>query len=127
MSRKVVLTVLILVLAVGFAAAGGSQEKSDYYQPEQLKSLIDTQHEEYTLIDVRTADEFSSGHIPSSINIPVGNIENNPPEVEKDSLIIVYCRSGNRSARAADILNNLGYSNTVDFGGINRWDYELAY
>ena len=78
---------------------------------------------DYIILDVRTADEYQERHIPGAMNIPneaIGDAE--IPELpDKGQLILVYCRSGNRSKQAASKLAALGYSNVVEFGGINSW------
>ena len=77
----------------------------------------------YIILDVRTPEEFSEKHIPGAINIPnetIGTAE--VPELpDKDQLILIYCRSGNRSKQASEKLVRLGYTNIVEFGGINDW------
>ena len=82
----------------------------------------------YMILDVRRADEFASGHIPNAINIPNEEIGTAQiPELpEKDQLILVYCRSGNRSKQASEKLAALGYTNIVEFGGINSWPGEIV-
>lgn len=79
---------------------------------------------ETTIIDVRTKEEYSEGHIESSINIPLDNIES--IKYDKDKKIIVYCRSGNRSKQAAMRLIDMGYTNIYDMGGIDAWPYDLV-
>jgi len=83
----------------------------------------------YMILDVRTAEEYASGHIPGAINIPNETIfQDNIPELpDKDQLILVYCRSGNRSKQASAKLSALGYTNIVEFGGIHSWPGEIAY
>ena len=75
------------------------------------------------ILDVRTPDEFKVKHIPNAINIPNENI--GLTEISelpnKEQLILVYCRSGNRSKQASEKLVKLGYTNIVEFGGINDW------
>jgi len=80
----------------------------------------------YRLIDVRTAEEFSTGHIPGALLIPDYEIEEKAPEQipDKNDTIIVYCRSGRRSAGAAKMLTILGYNKVYDMGGIIDWPYE---
>ncbi|MEL7435713.1 MAG: rhodanese-like domain-containing protein, partial [Chloroflexota bacterium] len=73
------------------------------------------------LIDVRTAQEFNSGHIAGAINIPVDQIANRLSEIPADIPVVVYCRSGNRSAQAANILNQNDYSEIYDLGSIIQW------
>lgn len=80
------------------------------------------------LIDVRTFEEFSNGHIEGSINLPLDDLEENILEQakNKDYLILLYCRSGNRSATAGDILKDLGYTLVFDLGGINTYQGDLV-
>ena len=77
-------------------------------------------------MDVRTADEYAEAHIPGAILIPNESIANEEPKLlpDKDARIMVYCRSGNRSAQAAEKLIKMGYTNVYDFGGIKNWTYE---
>lgn len=86
------------------------------YQDEFITASTD-----HLLIDVRTPEEFSSGHIAGAVNIPVDALANRLSEVPTDQPVVVYCRSGNRSAQASDILANAGYSSIYDLGGINTW------
>jgi rhodanese-related sulfurtransferase len=81
--------------------------------------------DEYTLIDVRTPDEFSEGHIAGAILLPDYDIEARAAEVlpDKDAVIYVYCRSGRRSAASSDLLAEMGYTNIYDMGGIIDWPY----
>ena len=94
---------------------------------QEAKKLMQTE-ENYIILDVRTKEEYESGHIPGAINLP--NEEIAEAEIsllkDKEDLILVYCRSGNRSRQAAEKLANLGYSNVKDFGGINSWDGEIV-
>lgn len=81
---------------------------------------------DYIILDVRTVEEYNERHIPGAINIPnetIGSTE--IPELpDKQQLIMVYCRSGNRSKTASDTLVKLGYTNVYEFGGIITWPYE---
>ena len=81
-----------------------------------------------TILDVRTEEEYNSGHIENSILITVDDIESKAEEIlpNKDEKILVYCRSGNRSKKAADLLVKIGYTNVYDFGGIKDWPYEVV-
>lgn len=86
------------------------------------------ENEGYIILDVRTAAEYHEGHIEGAINIP--NEEIGDKEIaglpDKNQLIFVYCRSGNRSKDASAKLAELGYTNIVEFGGINTWPNELV-
>lgn len=82
---------------------------------------------EIILIDVRTIEEYNSGHLDGAINYPVENMNGNSNLAwDKDKTLIVYCRSGNRSATAANILNKLGYVFVLDAGGVNSFNGELV-
>ncbi len=73
------------------------------------------------LIDVRTPAEYAGGHIANSVNINVEEIASRLDEIPRDKTIVVYCRTGRRSARAAQILRNAGYNVIYDLGGILDW------
>ncbi len=81
----------------------------------------------YIILDVRTPEEFTSGHIPNAINIPNEAIDDDKILAlpDKNQLILVYCRSGNRSKQASEKLVKIGYTNIVEFGGINDWPNEI--
>ena len=82
----------------------------------------------YIILDVRTPEEYRDGHIPGAINIPNEDIGTKEPSElpDKDQLIMVYCRSGNRSKQASRKLAELGYTNIVEFGGIIDWPGETV-
>lgn len=75
----------------------------------------------HVLLDVRTPAEFASGHIPGAINIAVEELPQRLAEVPKGQPVVVYCRSGNRSANALRILTGAGFSPVFDLGGIVDW------
>ena len=74
------------------------------------------------VIDVRTPSEFSSGHLPSAINLPLDQIETTLPRRVKDKsqVILLHCQSGMRSGVAKKKLNALGYSNAFNLGSYGR-------
>jgi len=80
------------------------------------------------ILDVRTQEEYDAGHIPGAILVPNETIVDKQPELlpDLDAEILVYCRSGNRSAQAAKKLIAIGYTNVVDFGGIIDWPYDVV-
>jgi rhodanese-related sulfurtransferase len=124
-TKHLVLIAAFAALALSTAAALPASEKS-YDDPGQLAKLIREGKSAHFLVDVRTAVEYEAGHIPTAVNIPVDIIGMRPPTEQKDALIIVYCRSGNRSATARKILMDLGYTNLVDFGAVSRWEGSLV-
>ena len=116
----------ILLSALMFTGCSGtSNSQTNTYRQITMDEAIVMMEEEsnYIILDVRTPEEFSEKHIPGAINIPnetIGTVE--VPELpDKDQLILIYCRSGNRSKQASEKLVRLGYTNIVEFGGINDW------
>ncbi len=136
---------LILMLAIslslfGFCACGDKNTTEEttesntfanitYEQisQDEAKRIMDTV-EGFVIIDARTVEEFNEGHIENAILIPEYEItERAEKEIpEKDTLILVYCRSGRRSKIASEALVQLGYTNVKEFGGIIDWQYELV-
>lgn len=124
--------IFMLFLTVMFLAACGQtdgKEREAVYvniTAEEAREIMDAQ-DGYIILDVRTQAEYDEGHIPGAILIPNTEIEMRAEEElpDKDQLILVYCRSGNRSKKAAQILVELGYSNIKEFGGIIDWPYEV--
>ena len=93
---------------------------------EAAKEMMDTQ--EVVILDVREQHEYDSGHIPGAVLLPVGTITEDTAAAvidELDTIVLVYCRSGNRSKTASQALVDLGYTNVYEFGGINDWPYEV--
>lgn len=98
-----------------------------YSNMTDIKAIMET-NEDYIIVDVRTFEEYCEGHIPGAINIPNEDIVDVPPEslANKDQMILIYCRSGNRSKQAAEKLLTMGYANLIEFGGIMDWDGEIV-
>lgn len=93
---------------------------------EEAKARLD-EGEGIVLLDVRTQEEYDAGHIPGAVCLPNEDItENRPLPYDKEAEILVYCRSGRRSALAAEKLAKMGYENVADFGGILDWPYETT-
>ena len=125
--KKSIPFLLSLLLLAGCAAP--AEQESSYRQISMDEAITIMEGEnDYIILDVRTPDEFADKHIPDAINIPNETIgtENIPELPDKDQLILVYCRSGNRSKQASDKLVGLGYTNIVEFGGINDWPGETV-
>ena len=119
---------LFLFLLVAGCAAPAESEAS--YRQVSMDEAIAMMEEkkDYIILDVRTLEEFAEKHIPDAINIPNETIgtEEIPELPDKEQLILVYCRSGNRSKQASEKLVRLGYTNIVEFGGINDWPGETV-
>lgn len=120
---------LILLPVLLLTGCSSSEPEQTYRQvsAEEAISLMETETD-YVILDVRTKAEYEEKHIPGAICIPNETIgtEEIPELPDKDQLILVYCRSGNRSKQASEKLVKLGYTNIVEFGGINTWPGETV-
>ena len=113
-----------------FTGCASSNNQTNTYRQISMEEAVAMMAEEtgYIILDVRRADEFAEGHIPSAINVANESIVTAEiPELpDKDQLIMVYCRSGRRSKEAAEKLVKLGYTYIVEFGGILDWKGEIT-
>lgn len=119
---------MIIILLMALTGCEGSEAEHTYYQisQEEARKRMDTQ--DVIILDVREQDEFDAGHISGAVLLPVGTISEDSAAAvipELDSVVLVYCRSGNRSKKASTALAELGYTNIYEFGGINTWPYEV--
>lgn len=127
---------LIIFSILGLTGCSSSENRpntasnSNTYQQITAQEAANIMQSEtnYILLDVRTAQEYASGHIPGAVNLPNETITSEAIQQlpDKEQLILVYCRSGNRSKQASEKLVNLGYTNIVEFGGINDWSGEVV-
>jgi rhodanese-related sulfurtransferase len=119
-----------LILLISFSSfflggCGGSSWKN--ITTDDAKNMLDSNPEDVVLIDVRTSDEYNSGHIPQSKLYPLQTLEAQLNELDKNKKILVICRSGNRSQSASDILVNNGFKEVYNIeGGVQAWNYELV-
>lgn len=116
------LVAALMILTTGCGAGADYQQVSTAEAVEMMAETTD-----YIILDVRTPAEYESGHIPGAINVANETIGSKDIEElpDKDQVIFVYCRSGNRSKEASAKLTKLGYTNIVEFGGINNWEGEI--
>ena len=126
--KRVLFLLLAMFLLLTGCGTAESEEPNTYTQisQEQAKEMMDTQ--EVIILDVREQDEFDAQHILGAVLLPVGSIteETAAAVIPKlDSVVLVYCRSGNRSKTASAALAELGYSKIYEFGGIKSWPYEI--
>ena len=124
--KKLLPIIFAVLLLVGCSAPAADL---NYRRIDMDEAITIMENETgYILLDVRTTSEFAEKHIPGAINIPNETIDTEQiPELpDKDQLILVYCRSGNRSKRASEKLVALGYTNVVEFGGIIDWPGETV-
>ena len=124
---KRILTLILAMLLV-LTGCGGDTVENTYQQisQETAKEMMDTQ--KVVVLDVREDYEFEVGHIAGAVLLPVGTITEDTAAAvidDLDTVVLVYCRSGNRSKTASQTLVDLGYTNVYEFGGINTWPYEV--
>lgn len=96
-----------------------------YDNPQRLRELLDGDAP-YYLVDVRSREEYDSGHIRGASHVPYLEIGARPPTDDQSALIVVYCHSGGRSETAKRSLLRKGYTNVFNFGGIVHWPGELV-
>ncbi len=111
----------------GKAPAGTKTAEYRRISPQDAKAAMDA-GKNPIIVDVREPYEFASGHIPGAINLPLGDLTQlaKAELPDKDALIYLYCRSGNRSAYGAMEMVAMGYTNLYDLGGIISWPYEVV-
>ena len=122
------IVIFAFVMLLVLTGCGGPAAENTYRQitQEAAREMMDTQN--VIILDVREQSEFDAGHIPGAVLLPVGTITKDTAAAvipEPDSVVLVYCRSGNRSKTASSALAELGYCNVYEFGGINTWPYEV--
>ena len=123
----------VMLLLTGCASGGQVMDGEDmvrgYTQisQEEARQMME-QDGTQIIVDVRTQEEYDSGHIPGAICIPNESIGCDSPEAlpDYDQIILIYCRSGNRSKQAAEKLAAMGYTNIYEFGGINTWTGDIV-
>ena len=130
------LILLLGLLLTGCGNAGNdsanvtSENSSATYtqiSQEEAKEMMG-KDDDHIVVDVRRADEYAAGHIPGAILIPNEEIGTEQPAElpDLDQIILIYCRSGNRSKQASQKLADMGYTNVYEFGGIIDWTGEVV-
>ena len=124
MKKRLISIILISCVLLALAACGADKGYTQI-TAEEAKAIMDSS-DDVVILDVRTEEEFAEGHIPGAILIPDYEIEEQAETQlkDKEQVILVYCRSGNRSKAASAALAEMGYTNVQEFGGINDWPYE---
>lgn len=129
------LLVAVILLLAGCARSGQVMDGDDMFRAAAYTQISQDEAKEmmgrddgHVIVDVRRQDEYDAGHIPGAILIPNESIGAEQPKElsDLDQIILIYCRSGNRSKQAAEKLAAMGYTNIYEFGGINTWTGEIA-
>ena len=133
--NKILCTILIrILLLIGVILMLSKKDKNienemriKHVSMDEIVQIMN-ENTDYIILDVRTIAEYNEGHIPNAICIPNETIGNNTISElpDKEQLILIYCRSGNRSKQAAEKLKKLGYTNLIEFGGIIDWKGEIV-
>ncbi len=137
MILKKLYVIVIMILSVFIISGCSTVMKEDVTKSTENSSVMKMTAKEakaeidkgdVIILDVRTNEEYISGHIENSILIPVNEIEKEVENIlkDKEQKVLIYCRSGNRSSQAAKLLVKMGYTNVYDFGGIKDWPYEIV-
>ena len=140
MKKMTMLTIAGLISVLGISCGKTGSEKQTMKMTKEVKEVKKAEYKKITsdeakkmmetekTIVVRTIEEYNEGHIPNAVSIPLETIENEAEAKlkNKDDLILVYCRSGRRSREAALKLIEKGYTNVIDFGGIQDWNGEVV-
>ena len=131
MKKRVLSLILGIMLVFSGCENKDTDMKNNTYEKISMSEGIERMaaDEDFILLDVRRADEFAAGHIPGAVNLPNEKIDTEEIASlpDKNQTIYIYCRSGNRSKKAADKLLALGYTSLIEFGGILDYSGELEY
>lgn len=123
--------VIYIIILIGCASDAVKEAETITVLPQTITATqakeVMADGDAYILLDVRTPQEFEEGRIAGAISMPVDQLrERAEAELpEKSARIFVYCRSGNRSASAAQTLAEIGFLHVYDLGGILDWPYEM--
>ncbi len=118
----IIIAICLLVLSIGIIVINlpdcSNEVENGKVTCEQKDFLIS--EKDAVLVDVRTKEEYEEGHLDNAINIPYDEVVSKLKDYDKDTPIIVYCKSGNRSGKAYQSLQNAGYTNLYDLGSISN-------
>ena len=134
MNKTIFRMLIIIVIVVGVILMLNKKDKNieneviiKHVSMDDIVQIMN-ENKNYIILDVRTIAEYNERHIPNSICIPNETIGSDAINElpDKEQLILIYCRSGNRSKQAAEKLKKLGYTNLIEFGGIIDWKGEIV-
>ena len=122
MSRRLLAFIALAIMSIFVIAAcdsGGSAADPGAYTVSAEEAVQMIESDERTVIDVRSPAEYADAHIEGAVNIDVdGDFEAQIEELDPEEPYLVYCRSGNRSAQAAELMEEAGFQDVADAGGL---------
>lgn len=127
MKKRIMILLLLLLTGCGTAKQESASMGYQQIKAVEAKEMME-EVDDFIILDVREQEEYDEGHIQGAILLPVGMIDEDTAMgviPAKDTVVLVYCRSGNRSKTAAAALAELGYTQVYEFGGIRDWPYEI--
>ncbi len=129
--KNIYLLIIAFVMIVGagyFFFLCSNSDKAPYKISANVAAEMMKESANVIVVDVRTPEEYQQGHIENAKLLPLSELEEKASAVipDKSKKILLYCRSGRRSAVAAELLVNSGYEKVYDFGGINDWKGKLV-
>lgn len=126
MRKNILMLCTALLMLTGCGQAGGKAAEYRKITPAEAQNMM--VEDAVVVLDVRTQEEYDAGHIPDALLLPDTELKQRAEELlpDKEQTILVYCRSGRRSASSAKLLVELGYTSVYDFGGILDWTGEVV-
>ncbi len=127
--RSFTTTAITLAMAatLALAACGGStatDSKLDLASVNEIQEIVDAPPADLVVLDIRTPEEFASGHLENAINIDyyADDFESKLAELDLAVPYVMYCNSGNRSSNALPVMDSIGFAEVYELdGGIQAW------
>ena len=120
--KKIVIMISLVFLLCGCTGRNEKKETAGGITSVNCEKALELQADEGVLVDVREKDEYDESHLEGAVNIPYTEIVDKIEDyvADKDSVVIVYCKSGKRSSIAANSLKDAGFTKIYDLGSINN-------
>lgn len=121
--KKITMLLMVLALTVSACAESQTAEATGLIDSARAEGLIESV-DDLVVLDVRTPEEFAAGMLPGAILIDINNpsFTAEVEQLDRDTPYLVYCRSGNRSATAVEIMQDLGFGEIYELAdGIQAW------
>ena len=126
MSMKKIISAMLITVVLSACSAPKSAENKLNTMEEKQISIKQEVAKGALMVDVRTPEEFASGSVKGAINIPLNEVESRINEFKGKPAVVVFCRSGNRSGQAKEILENNGIKNVINGINTDTMNAELA-